>query len=102
MNKFPLWKYIFIAVVIVLGALYALPNLYGEDPAIQISGTRSAKLTKETLVSVEAALKSAELKYHTAQIDKKNVSVRFADTEIQAMRGGRWDTSSLMRRLTRG
>ena len=83
MNKYPLWKYIFIVVVMVLGALYALPNLYGEDPAIQVSGTRSAKLTKETLASVEAALKSAELKYHSAQLDKKNVSVRFADTEIQ-------------------
>ena len=83
MNKYPLWKYIFIVVVMVLGALYALPNLYGEDPAIQVSGTRSAKLTKETLASVEAALKSAELEYHSAQLDKKNVSVRFADTEIQ-------------------
>ncbi len=83
MNKYPLWKYIFIAVVMVLGALYALPNLYGEDPAIQISGTRNIKISAETLASVEAALKSAELKYHTAQMDKKNVSVRFADTEIQ-------------------
>lgn len=83
MNKYPLWKYIFIAVVMVLGALYALPNLYGEDPAIQISGTRNVKISAETLVSVEAALKSAEIKYHTAQVGKKNVSVRFADTEIQ-------------------
>lgn len=67
----------------LMGALYALPNIYGEDPAIQISGTRNVKATKDTLASVEAALKSAEIKYHSAAFDKKNVSARFADTESQ-------------------
>lgn len=83
MNKYPLWKYILIVGAMLMGALYALPNLYGEDPAIQISGTRNIKVSKDTLASVEAALKSAELNFHSASLDKKNVSARFADTEIQ-------------------
>ena len=46
MNKYPLWKYILILAVTVTGLLYALPNLFGDDPAIQISGTRSATVDK--------------------------------------------------------
>jgi len=83
MNKYPLWKYILIVVVMLMAAIYALPNLYGEDPAIQVSGTRNVKITKDTLTSVESALKSAELKYLSAVFENKNVSVRFFDTESQ-------------------
>ncbi|MDI5754439.1 hypothetical protein MJL79_29470, partial [Salmonella enterica subsp. enterica serovar Montevideo] len=39
-NRYPLWKYIMLVVVIIVGLLYALPNLYGEDPAVQITGVR--------------------------------------------------------------
>ncbi|MDH5378249.1 MAG: hypothetical protein OEX00_08000, partial [Gammaproteobacteria bacterium] len=45
MNKNPLWKYLLVLAVVVLGALYALPNLYGEDPAVQVSGVRNAQVT---------------------------------------------------------
>lgn len=42
MNRYPLWKYLLIAFVVVVGALYALPNLYPQDPSVQISGRRDA------------------------------------------------------------
>ena len=44
LNKFPLWKNLLIAVIILLGFFYALPNLYGEDPALQISGTHGIEV----------------------------------------------------------
>ncbi|MBZ6401469.1 MAG: hypothetical protein LBF03_17100, partial [Kalamiella piersonii] len=40
LNRYPLWKYVMLVVVILVGLLYALPNLYGEDPAVQITGAR--------------------------------------------------------------
>ncbi len=40
LNRYPLWKYIMLVVVIIVGLMYALPNLYGEDPAVQITGAR--------------------------------------------------------------
>lgn len=43
MNRYPLWKYLLLIVAIVVGILYALPNIYGEDPAIQITGDRGAE-----------------------------------------------------------
>lgn len=44
MNRYPLWRYILLAVLIIISLIYALPNLYGEDPAIQISAKNSAPI----------------------------------------------------------
>ncbi|NND44459.1 MAG: hypothetical protein HKN58_03980, partial [Xanthomonadales bacterium] len=44
MNQYPLWKYILILLIFSIGLLYALPNLYGEDPAIQVTTTRGFTL----------------------------------------------------------
>ena len=38
LNRYPLWKYLLIVAVLALGLIYAMPNLYPDDPAIQISG----------------------------------------------------------------
>ncbi|MDK1145320.1 hypothetical protein QMS75_22570, partial [Cronobacter sakazakii] len=38
LNRYPLWKYLMLVAVLIVGLLYALPNLYGEDPAVQITG----------------------------------------------------------------
>ncbi|WP_280630563.1 hypothetical protein, partial [Vibrio cholerae] len=40
LNRYPLWKYLMVMLTIAVAALYALPNIYGEDPAIQITGAR--------------------------------------------------------------
>ena len=42
MNRYPLWKYLLIGLVIVVSAIYALPNLYGETPAVQVSTNRQS------------------------------------------------------------
>ncbi len=82
-NQYPLWKYLLIIAVIVPGVFYALPNLYGETPAVQISATRTVRIDSSTLDRVEQGLKSQNLVYNTASLDKRGIKLRFDNTEIQ-------------------
>ncbi len=52
LNRYPLWKYVMLIVVIVIGLLYALPNLFGEDPAVQIAGARGVAASEQTLIRI--------------------------------------------------
>ena len=62
MNRYPLWKYAILVVAIVIGALYALPNVFGESPAVQVSTAKaSMPLDLATVTRVEEALKAAGL-----------------------------------------
>ncbi len=83
MNKYPLWKYLLIVAVVGVGLLYALPNLYGEDPAIQVSGSRAATVDDATLTRVEQALKNAGVDYTAPARDELGLKVRFANTGAQ-------------------
>ena len=59
MNRYPLWKYIIVAVAVVLGFVYTLPNFFGESPAVQVSSAKATlKVDQKTQASVEEALKS--------------------------------------------
>ncbi|MCH6582932.1 MAG: protein translocase subunit SecD [Proteobacteria bacterium] len=82
MNQYPFWKNLLIVVVMAGGLLYAVPNLYGEDPAIQISATRTA-VDASTLARVEQILKDAGLTSISSQLDELGAKIRFADTETQ-------------------
>jgi len=87
MNRYPLWKYIFIGLVLLLSALYSLPNLFGESPAVQISALKSnVKVDTALMADVESALKSANLASQAIILDKTSIKVRFAnpDTQIKA------------------
>jgi len=83
MNQYSLWKYILILVVLLVGAVYALPNLYGEDPALQVSGTRSASVDGTVLESIEAALKNADIPVKATESEQGRLLIRFPDTETQ-------------------
>jgi len=56
-NSFPLWKNLLVLIIFVVGIIYALPNLYGDDPSVQVSSTRPAKLTLEQANQIESAIK---------------------------------------------
>jgi preprotein translocase subunit SecD len=79
MNRYPTWKYIVILLALITGALYAAPNLYFDDPALQIAGNRHATIDDQTLVRVEASLKDSGIEYKSAIIDEKGVLIRFKD-----------------------
>lgn len=83
MNRYPLWKNLLILSIIVLGAIYALPNLYGEYPALQISTARSAPLDAALEDTVRAALKEAQLEPLALERDARGLLVRLTDTEAQ-------------------
>jgi preprotein translocase subunit SecD len=84
MNRYPVWKYVLIAVILVVGVLYTLPNFYGESPAVQVSVANPVlKVDATTLGQVETVLKTAGLPFEAAQLDVNTVKVRFADTETQ-------------------
>ncbi|MEJ2061162.1 MAG: protein translocase subunit SecD [Gammaproteobacteria bacterium] len=83
MNRYPLWKYLLILAVLVVGTVYALPNLYPEDPAIQVSPSGSSEVTEGTLQTVESVLKQQGYQYKSAKRRGDSLLVRFNDTETQ-------------------
>ncbi len=83
MNRYPLWKYLLIAFAVLTGAIYALPNFYGEYPAVQISPTRTTKVDGAVLARAENVLRGAGIAYGATQLDDKGARVRFADTGTQ-------------------
>jgi preprotein translocase subunit SecD len=84
MNRYPVWKYLIIAVAILLGLLYTLPNFYGESPAVQISPLRTAaKADTALLQRVEDTLKKANIVPDGLFLDTTGIKVRFADTDTQ-------------------
>ena len=84
MNRYPTWKYILVAVVILIGLLYTIPNFYGESPAVQISATKATlKADPALLKQVEATLQLANIKYNGLYLDASGVKVRFDNTDDQ-------------------
>ena len=83
MNRYSLWKYLFIIAIIAVGCLYALPNLYGKDPALQVSAARGAEISELTRYSVEDALDKAGIKYGEISLAEANLVVRFQDEGTQ-------------------
>lgn len=84
MNRYPAWKYLLIAVSILLGLLYTLPNFYGESPAVQISPLRTAAQADTVLLNrVEEALKKANLPPSGMFLEGGSIKVRFTDTDAQ-------------------
>ncbi len=84
MNRYPTWKYILVAVVILIGLLFTIPNFYGESPAVQISPAKSTlKANPELLKKVEATLQLANIKFNGIFLDASGVKVRFENPEEQ-------------------
>ena len=84
MNRYPVWKYAIMLVALLVAALYTLPNLFGESPAVQVSSTRSStKIDSTTLARVEQALKDASITADAIALEGVSVKARFADTDAQ-------------------
>ncbi|GGC14782.1 protein translocase subunit SecD [Pseudoduganella buxea] len=87
MNRYPVWKYIVIAVVVLLGALYTAPNYFGESPALQItSGKSTVKVDSAVAARVAEVLKAQNLPASEVTLDEgasHSVRARFTDTDIQ-------------------
>jgi preprotein translocase subunit SecD len=87
MNRYPLWKYVLIAIVVVIATLYTLPNLFGEAPAVQVSsGKATVKVDASTRTRVEEALADAKVATDgKVELDGNSVRVRLNSTETQKL-----------------
>jgi preprotein translocase subunit SecD len=84
MNRYPVWKNALIAIAIVVGVIYTLPNFFGEVPAVQISPVKATlKSDAALLARVEETLTSAAIPSEGTFLDTVGVKVRFKDTDTQ-------------------
>jgi len=83
MNQYPLWKNLLIAAVIVIAGLYAMPNLYDDDFAVQVSSGRYGKVDLELMAKAESALKAESVEYKRAELEDDRLLIRFADADTQ-------------------
>ena len=84
MNRYPAWKYAIMAVVVLIAALYTLPNFFGEAPAVQVSSSKSTvKVDTTTLAKVEQALKQASITADGITLEAGSIKARFGDTDTQ-------------------
>jgi preprotein translocase subunit SecD len=86
LNRYPLWKYLLLLATILISAIYAIPNYYLPDPAIQISGqSGGAIIDAPVLAKVEAALKAANIDYFGAEVNGKTALLRLRSGEQQML-----------------
>ncbi len=83
MNQYPWWKNALIGLIVVLGLIYALPNLYGDNPAVEIRAAHGAAVDHATLVRVREILAGAKLPYKRVSHVGKGVQVRFSRAGVQ-------------------
>ena len=84
MNRYPLWKYILVLTVLLLGLVYSMPNIFGESPAVQITTAKAtSKLDPALLGKVEAVLQQENIKIDAIFMDATGVKVRFSDADTQ-------------------
>ena len=84
MNRYPWWKYLIIAVALLIGLIYSLPNVFGEAPAVQLSsGKATLKLDQSAVERVRTVLKEAGLDADFVELDGTSVRARFKDTDSQ-------------------
>ena len=83
MNRYPAWKYVLIVLILVVSVIYALPNLYGKDPALQVSATRTAEVSELTQFQIEDALKKAGIPDKSLELGANSIIVRFTDEDTQ-------------------
>lgn len=98
-NKYPLWKYVLLAIVILAGILFALPNLYGDHPAVQIS-PRTGDVTPELQTQVTETLAEAGIEDVEFRTDGNRLLALFADGETQAAAHGVIDVAHSNRNTT--
>jgi preprotein translocase subunit SecD len=83
MLEYPRWKYLLIAAVLLLALLFALPNVFGEDPALQVARKDHAAITPDAEQAVESFLKTHGVRFEKSYIDQGRLMVRFASVPDQ-------------------
>ena len=85
LNRYPLWKNLMVIFIVAIGILYSLPNIYGEDPAVQISGTRGQEANTSVLGQVQDVLKTNNLPTKSVVLENGSILARFTNTDDQLL-----------------
>ncbi|MEW5885670.1 MAG: protein translocase subunit SecD [Pseudomonadota bacterium] len=84
MNRYPLWKYVTIVVALLIALLYALPNLYGEAPGVQVSsGQHGVRIDNATLTRIEQALAERQISAQSLALQDQTIQALFDSAETQ-------------------
>ena len=83
MNQYPLWKNILVLAIVVIGTIFALPNLYDDDFAIQISSKSHVKIGLDLMAQVEIVLNNLKIKYKQVRLSENRLLIRFFDVDMQ-------------------
>ena len=83
LNQNSIWRYLMIVVVLSVALIYALPNIYPNDPSLQISGTRGAEISVEKVTQLEQALTAQNIAFKSVVLNKGQILARFNNTEDQ-------------------
>src|SRR3546814_7706860 len=81
MLEFPRWKYVVILIVVLLSTLYALPNIYPQDPSVQITASRGAQIDDALRQKIEATLSEEGIATKSVAVDDGNMLVRLRSEE---------------------
>ncbi|MGM0430833.1 MAG: protein translocase subunit SecD [Pseudomonadota bacterium] len=76
LNKYPLWKNLLVIFIVLVAALYALPNIYGEDPAVQVSANRNATIDTSTMDRVKSSLENVGIQAKSIALEEEQLLVR--------------------------
>ncbi|MFZ9609345.1 MAG: protein translocase subunit SecD [Methylococcales bacterium] len=82
-NHFPLWKNLLILIVFGIGLIYSLPNLYGDDPSVQVSSTQTANIGQEQANNIESEMKAVGAPIKAFEFKDGRVLARFNNTDDQ-------------------
>ena len=83
-NRYPIWKNLLIVCVIIVGFIYALPNIFGDFPAVQVTGANATVgIDGDTVNTIQDVLQKASLPYDGIQRDDRYVMLQFASTDAQ-------------------
>ena len=83
MLEYARWKYILVTAVLFLGLIFALPNVFGEDPALQVARKDRAPVTAEAAPPIEAYLKERGVTFEKSYIDSGRLMLRFPNVPEQ-------------------
>lgn len=83
MNRYPMWKYILVLVVVALGSLYALPNIYGQSPIVQVKPEDQDSIQTATLEIIKDTLNEKQIGYDSVVEDNGSAIVKFNDLDNQ-------------------
>jgi len=83
LNQYPLWKNLLVGFVLLVGALFALPNIYSQDPVVEVTGNRGAEASESLQLKLDQALQEAGIPVKRFDLEEGKLRIRFNEPEQQ-------------------